>query len=94
MTKRPSQPEPEYAAILRALAAELLEVAALPPRRAMMALAKYVDRKGEDGAERRITLARRAAAADAVAEADSQSALARELGVSTNLVSRLVRAER
>jgi hypothetical protein len=80
-----------YANDLDALARELLIIGRQSPASAMMALSVLVDHVGERGAMSRLRTARQVAARAAVADAGSQAKLARALGVSEMLVSRLVR---
>lgn len=79
---------------LRALADELRRIADAPPAQAMMLLGPVVDTTAEDGALTRLRDARHDAAAAALGEAGSQAQLARNLGVSETLVSRLARRAR
>lgn len=83
-----------YAEALLALADELRDLAALPPERAMVVLAPLVDRTSPESAEKRLALARRLAAQIAVDEAGSQAALARQLGLGTGAISRIVTGHR
>jgi len=82
-----------YPAELRALADELCRIADAPPAQAMMLLAPVVD-TAAGGALARLREARHDAAAAALVEAGSQAKLARQLGVSETLVSRLARRVR
>jgi len=83
-----------YPAELRALADELCRIADAPPAQAMMLLGPVVDTAAEVGALARLREARHDAAAAALVEAGSQAKLARQLGVSETLVSRLARRAR
>jgi hypothetical protein len=77
--------------ILCELAARLQAAAALAPVDAMVALGELLDRERPDSADRSVFAARQAAARAAKHEAGSGVALARALGVSEELVSRLTR---
>jgi hypothetical protein len=83
-----------YADDLQALAEELQEIAVAPPESAMMSLGRLVDYADEDGALSRLRVARQVAAQSALDRAGSQAKLARALGVSQNLVSRIIRGVR
>jgi hypothetical protein len=70
---------------------ELRDLKDLSPSEKIKALAPYVDRASGTHIEARISEIRRAAVVAAVAAAGSQAALAREIGVSQQLISELVR---
>jgi len=83
-----------YSEKLLALADELRRIADAPAAEAVMRLGPIVDTTTGEGAIAVLRDARHDAAAAAVAEAGSQAQLARRLGVSGTLVSRLARRAR
>lgn len=87
-----------YPQQLRDLADEIRRIADASPAEAVMLLGPIVDTTSDTGAPARLRDARHDAAAAALDEAGTgrgaQAALARKLGVSETLVSRLARKAR
>lgn len=90
MTDSPSS----HAAILRGLIFRLEAIAAMPAEQAIMVLGELLERDRPDSVNFVIFQARRAAARKARQDAGSGVALARRLGVTEEMVSRLTRPVR
>jgi hypothetical protein len=76
--------------ILTGLIADLTAIKRLTPKDRIQELQRLLDRSGPDNAESRLASARSHATRDAAAQAGSQTALAKELGITAQRVSTLI----